>query len=393
MLNEAYILNTSCDIVSVVDAFESLIWTERYFECGDFELYMPLTSDILPYLVRGNYLITRDSQTVMVIEEIQIDTDAEKGTYATVTGRSVESILDRRVVWKEFNFNGSLQDGVERLLNENVISPTNSDRKIPNFIFSKSTDSRIASLKLETYLYGENLYEAICSMCTDNNIGFRVRLMNGQFVFQLYKGYDRTYDQEDRPYVVFSPDFDNILTSTYYENDKALKNCALVSNDVDAKTEVEQHSVMVPIYQEDGTAKVTWMAYSTVNYTPPWKRTTEVKTPNYRSGLNRREIFMDVSVSETDDDGNDLSENQKIASMQTAGSEELADANITVAFDASVDPSRQFTYGTDFSIGDVVQVKNEYGYESKARITEVIRCNSTSGESVNPTFTVIENLE
>lgn len=362
---EAYVLNTSFDIVAVIDAYESFIWTERYFECGDFELYLPLRQELVVSLKRDNYLQLRDSETIMVIEDVEIDTDVEKGTYVTVKGRSLESIIDRRIVWEETDINGSFQNGIKKLLTKNAISPTDPERAIPNLVFEDSVDSRITSLTLEAYYYGDNLYDVVTSACIDNNIGFQIRLSSDKkMVFGLYKGLDRTYDQEIRPYVVFSPEFDNILTSKYFESSKALKNCALVSNEVREQTTTSRYFI-----------------------------TTEVKPDNYQSGLDRREMFLEASVSDTDENGNKLTTAEKKAQMQTAGSEELAETNITKAFDASVDPSRQFVYGVDFFIGDVVQVKNEYGYESKARVTELIRSDSTSGESVNPTFTVIENLD
>lgn len=370
---ELYVLNTSYDIVAPVDVYDSLIWTERYFECGDFELYMPRKEDLAPALVRDNYLFMRGSDTIMVIEDIDIQTDIEKGVYVKVTGRSLESIIDRRIVWSETNFNGTLQNGIKKLLDENAINPGDSQRKIPNLVFKESTDSRITSLKLEAYYYGDNLYDSVVAACKDNNIGFKITLNESkQLVFELYKGLDRTYDQTTRPYVVFSPDFDNILTSTYFESSKGMKNCALVSNEVRERTET------------DSNGKTTT--------TPAWFRTVEVKPDWYKSGLGRREVFIETSVSDTDDDGKEYTEEEKKAQMRTAGSEELAETNITKVFDASVEATRQFVYGVDFSMGDVVQVKNEYGYESKARITEFIRSDSVSGESAYPTFTVIENI-
>lgn len=32
------VLNTNLDAVSIVDVYESFIWTDRYYEYGDFEL-------------------------------------------------------------------------------------------------------------------------------------------------------------------------------------------------------------------------------------------------------------------------------------------------------------------------------------------------------------------
>lgn len=378
---EAYVLDTSFDIVKVIDNYKSFIWTERYFTCGDFELYLPASTELTDILKRDNYVQIKDSDNVMVIEEVEVTIDAENGPYMKVTGRSLESLLDRRIVLDVIDYTGSLQNGVKRILNQNVISPTDPERKLGDWIFVDSTDDRITSLTLETYLYGENVYDCISNICVNNNIGFRVSLNSDRkFVFELYKGLDRSYDQEFRPVVVFSPDFDNILTSTYYESSKALKNCAIVFQ------EGGTYTISVPIYNNQGEI----IDRIDVETSLP-DIIENVKADWYQSGLLRREIYMETSINV--DDNNLTSYNRRVVQMRTAGKERLSEYNISVAFDSSLDPSRQFIYGVDFFIGDVVQVRNEYGYESKARVTEMIRSNDSSGEQCNPTFTVIENLE
>lgn len=368
---EIFVLDSNFETLTCIDRYESLIWTERYFEAGDFELYLPLDIAMVQILVKDNYLFIKESDVIMVIETIDIDT-SEKGVYVKVSGRSLESILDRRIVWAETEINDTLQNGIKRLINENAISPSIADRKIPNLTFKDSTDTRITSLPMEAYYYGDNLYDSVVYACTEANIGFKIRLVGGKMQFEFYKGLDRTYNQTDRPYVIFSPEYDNILTSEYYESNEGLKNCALVSNEVREKTEIDS----------EGNATVT----------PGYMRTVEVKPDWYQSGLGRREVFYDVSVADEDEDGNELTEDEKKAQMKTEALEELAETNITKVFDASVDASRQFIYRKDFDIGDVVQIKNEYGYESKARITEIIISSNTEGDGLYPTFTVIENI-
>ena len=91
------------------------------------------------------------------------------------------------------------------MLNENVISPSDSNRKISNFIFKESTDSAITKLKLEAQYTGDNLYDVIQKICEEQGIGFKITLNDKkQFVFELYAGFDRSYDQTENPYVIFS---------------------------------------------------------------------------------------------------------------------------------------------------------------------------------------------
>ena len=35
---DLYITNTKFELVGVIDSYTSLIWTERYNNCGDFEI-------------------------------------------------------------------------------------------------------------------------------------------------------------------------------------------------------------------------------------------------------------------------------------------------------------------------------------------------------------------
>ena len=104
---ELTLLNTSLDAIAILDDYESVIWTDRYWECGDFEIYTPVTTDILSVLKQDYYLRHRESEHVMIIEKLLIKTDVETGNHITVTGRSLESILMRRIVWKQRTISGN----------------------------------------------------------------------------------------------------------------------------------------------------------------------------------------------------------------------------------------------------------------------------------------------
>ena len=59
-------------------------------------------------------------------------------------------------------------------------------------------------------------------------------------------------------------------------------------------------------------------------------------------------------------------------------------------FEGEVDSaSTIFKYGRDFFIGDIVQIRNEFGMEAQARIKEFIRSCDSTGYKEYPTFTLI----
>ena len=132
---DIWVLDKTLEANDIVDTFNSLIWTDRYDEYGDFEIYTSVTDQALSLLQMDYYLQSRSSEHVMIIEEVLIDTDPENGNSVTITGRSLESLLSRRIVWTQTLLDGSVQDCIKKLLDENVISPKDVNRKIPNFVF------------------------------------------------------------------------------------------------------------------------------------------------------------------------------------------------------------------------------------------------------------------
>lgn len=352
---ELTVLNTNIDAVSIIDVYESFIWTDRYYACGDFELYTSMTDTILKYIRQDYYVQNRDSEHVMIIEKLRITSDVEDGNHITVTGRSLESILDRRIVWGQKTIGGNLQNGIQTLLNENVISPSDTSRKISNFIFEASTDPAITSLKIDAQYTGDNLYDVISKICSERSIGFKVTLNdNKQFVFKLYAGADRSYDQEINPYVIFSPKFENIINSNYVESKSALKTVTLIAG------------------EGEGSAR----RYTTVGG---------------GNGLNRRELFTDArDVSSDIGNGVTLTNAEYIAQLQQRGREKLTENTDVTSFEGQVETTVMFKYGEDFFNGDVVQIANEYGHETKARIVEIVMSEDEEGSSVYPTFKTIE---
>lgn len=348
------VLNTDLDAISVVDTYESFIWTDRYRQPGDFELYMSMMLSVLQYIRQDYYIWNRDSEHVMIIEKIRIDSDVEDGNHITVIGRSLESILDRRIVWGQQVIRGNLQNGIKTLLNSCIIEPSNSNRKISNFIFKESTDPAITSLTIDAQYTGDNLLTVIEKICAERDIGFKVTLNdNKQFVFELYAGVNRSYDQTSNPYVVFSPKFENIINSNYIESKSALKTITLIGG------------------EGEGSAR----KYTTVGG---------------GSGLNRREIFTDArDISSDAGDGVTLTDTEYTAQLQQRGREKLSENTDVTSFEGQVETTIMFKYGEDFFNGDIVQITNEYGHETKARILEIVMSENEEGTSVYPTFATI----
>jgi hypothetical protein len=350
------VLNTNFEEIGVLDTFESLIWADRYSSCGEFEFY---TSKMNPTIdLKPDYYITSDdSEHVMIVEDKNNSSDVEDGNHLKKTGRSLEIILDRRVVWVQTILTGNLQNGIKKLLDENLISPTDVSRQIPNFIFEATTDPAITSLSVEAQFTGDSVYTAVKDLCDSKNIGFKVTLNDlNQFVFKLYAGTDRSYDQIAHPFIEFSPDFENLINSNYIESKKPLKTVTLVAG------------------EGEGAAR----------------KTISVSAPGGAgSGLSRREMFTDARDISSTIDGGTLTTEQYNAQLTQRGSEDLAKNVIVKSFESQAETTRMYLYGRDFFMGDIVQVADTFGNESKSRVTEVVFSQSDSGIDIVPTFTTV----
>lgn len=354
---EIRILDTNFVEQHILEIFKSIIWTERYFKFGDFEIYTPV--DIYTYflLSEDNYLILKDSEYLMVIESRQIKTLKEEGDYLLVKGRSAESILDRRIVWGQTRLYGNFQDAIEHLLCEAFIEPDDTDRLVSNFIFEASTDPAITALTIDTQVMADNLYTVIQTLCSVRNIGFKITLTtDNKLKFKLYSGLDRSYDQTDNSVVIFSDKFNNLLSSDHTSDKTMMKTVSLV------------------LGPGEGAERTGAVA---------------IAPEGAGTGLNRREMYSDGSSVSEEVDGVIISPEDFLNQLIEIGDADLAENIWYEVFDGNVQPDGNFKYGTDYGLGDIVELANKYGDEGKARVTEFIRSQDQSGISVYPTFEMI----
>lgn len=351
---EMYVLNKNFEKIALIDAYESLLWTDRYNKPGEFEIYTPVADFALQYPVADNYLQIKESEHTMVIEDTTIESNVETGNHIKITGRSLESILDRRIVWAQTDISGNLQNGIKRLLTENIISPSIADRRIPNFIFEESTDEEITKLTMENQYTGDNLLDIVQTLCETNEIGYKILLNDdNNFVFKLYKGIDRSYRQETLPFVVFKPSFENIINSNYAELNSEAKTITLVAG------------------EGDGLARKT-------------------RVVGTGSGLLRKELYTDARDIQKEDG---MSDAQYYAKLDQRGTEKLKENKIKKTFDGECETTRMYVYKRDFDMGDCVQVANEYGMESPTRVVEYIWSSSAQGTTSYPTFEALDYEE
>lgn len=359
---EAYVLDRNFTSLGIVDRFESFIWTERYYEYGDFELYMPVDLADLSLLKIGNYLYRKESDRLMIIEKIKITFDAETGTHVTITGRSAESILTRRIVWDQIRLRTGLQTAMNTLVKDSIVNPALDVRKIPNFrTIGSLSSSSINKIKIDKTYSGDNVYEAIVEQCKLYGVGMKVTFddmdTRAFLSFKLYQGTDHSYSQTQYPFVIFSPNFDNLINSEYYDSTEKEKNVALVAGE-DTGLGTGRKTVVI------GDA----------------------------AGLDRKELYVDARDLQSELENDEvMSDEEYEALLINRGNEKLSENKAETAFSGEAETQRSFRYGEDFDMGDIVQVEDGYGHQNRARVIEFITSQDESGISTYPTFEVVQD--
>lgn len=340
-----YVFDEDVKCVGIVDQYISLVWSDRYDECGEFELEVPYTKNYKE-LLKQNYYCTVDyTNRFAIIEKIEMNNEEGSAPKMIISGRSLECILERRVIVSNTEFGSDeedfpLQDAVESILTDSFIDPEESERRVDNFVFDRSNDPDILSLFISETYNGDNVYDAISGICQDNHIGFKIVFdINNNFVFSLYKAKDNSEN------VIFSQHYDNLKSSSYFSSIEKYKNVMYVSSGKDDSR-----------------------MYTNMDEIP--------------TGLQRCEIHEDES-SLKENEKAELTEDQiRVKAVKKLNNE----YKILTGFEGDVIPEVVYTYIKDYNVGDKVTLEDLYDNSEVVYISEVAITYDDDGLSIIPTF-------
>lgn len=357
---ELYTLDSLLRRVNVIDKFETLIWTERFSEIGDFELHIASTVESRSLLTPDTWLATNLSYRVMVIESVE-RTYNEEGSNLVVKGRSIEKFMDERLakatasgtntepLWVITGTPGVI---ARKIFHDICVTGTlDIDDKFP-FIIEGTilpTSSIPEPTDTITVQFGpQTVYQVIQDLLNVYNMGFRLcrNFDQSQIYFDIYTGSDLTSGQSVRPAVVFAPNLDNLQNISELTSIAGYKNIAYVISPV-------------------GFAQAA----------------AEYVDPNV-AGWARRVLI------EQADDITDTVPATATAKMIQRGKLALSQNRNLKAFDGELNQNSNYKYGTDYQLGDLVELRNIDGVTNRMRVTEQIFVCDSQGERSYPTLTL-----
>lgn len=428
-MGEIYVLDQDLELTYVIDSYKSLIWSSRYVELGDCELYLPASPELLSVLSIGHYLMRTNDPMICRIRKIELETDAENGDYLIVTGKDAKDLCDQRIIWDTMTCDGNLETFIRSIVTSTMISPSDTARTMEKSdgtaLVTLGTAAGFTEVVTEQVTY-KGVGEKIRDYCTQMGWGYKMVLDGTALSFVLYKGTDRSAS------VVFSDEYENLDTTTYVEDDTDLANVALVGGEGEGSERTRSTSgyaegvarYEIFVDAKDVTQTVSWKELSTLY--PPTSSggygsiTQESGKYVYKMSQLDVPVVDDAQLAELQaayPSGTEVTvggvEYYRIPNVVVAelpeqtpsdtdnctlrpilyemyllnrGYEKLAEHGEKITFSGTIEPAVTFLYKEDYFLGDIVTVQNSYGIEVAVRIVEVIEVDDEKGYSVQPKF-------
>lgn len=364
---EVYILDSLLRPIDVVDTFESMIWTERYSEMGDFELVTLSTPANQKRFVLDTMLSITESRRVMRVETVEEIIDPSRGATLKIKGRDLVSILEARTalqpgppiapVWWLTGFTPG--DTMRAMFTIICVDGDISSADIIPYIQPGLTLYPADTIPepSDTIIWEQkpaSLYSAVKELGDIYDLGFRLYKdpNASKLYFNVYAGSDRTTDQTTLPPVIFSPDMENLQNTTEYSDVSKAYNVVQV--------------VYVHKDEDDLDVATTVMV-------------TDEDNPGVE-GLERRVKLL--VITNIPEEVVDIP-----AFLTRAGKDELMKSRPVGAFDGEVSKNSSYVYERDYYLGDLVETRGRNGATSYMRVEEYIFVQDTQGQRSYPTLT------
>lgn len=357
---ELYVYSSEMELQGIVEKIASLIWTRRYWSCGEFKLLVPFTEEHSRMLVKNNIIMKRGDDEAAQIRYVHITKNSQGLEEIEVQGKFLIAWIGKRIIKKQIITNDTTQNILYRIVRENVTNPADTARKIPDVSIAtddEDTESGVIDYTSEQYTNAQLAAETAAKAA---KLGIRMRTdaRTGAHVFSVYEGRDLTAgNTAGNAPCIFSQEFDNIVEQEYTNSVENLKTTAFVGGE-------EKEGVARKVAEVGGSA----------------------------TGLAREEVFInatDIVQEYEDDDGTQVSltDTEYLALLSARGAEELEQYAETLSFGSKINTFANLIYRTDYDLGDrVTCVNKRWGIRIDVRITEIAETYQNNVEEIDITF-------
>lgn len=357
------IITTDFQLVAEIDNYESLLIENKWGGIGSLEMRINRHMTHANELTKNRIIFPsaeKDKPFIIKHREIELDENGKASENWIIKAISLKGLLGQRITipptGEAYDYLNTKAETIMRTYVErNTITPSDSDRIIPNLVQSLD-EAKGPQLIYQTRF--KNLADEQEELSLVSGLGWNVRLdtQAQTFVFDVLEGRDLTVNQSTLPPVIFSPKFNSLKQLSYVESELNYKNTAYVAG------------------QGEGIER----------------RVIEIDGAN---GFERHELFVDArdveEANEQEGGGDPIPrpEADIIADLQARGEQSLAEMQQELFLEGQALEKSPFVLSRDYRLGDVVTIKNDdWGVTMDARITVVRESYAADGKTVELTF-------
>lgn len=386
MTYDVLVYDDNWELQTVIDNYESLVWTDKAKACGDFELYMYYDPDLWKTIKLGTFLRIQDSEHTMMVSKRDLKDTFEDAPRMIFTGKSMEYITSRRVVYKQIDVTETPGNIVNKLLDENCIDgpflqqfapdPSNPNKKYRGITGLYRDESNwqqeMGDVQISKQYLGQNIYEALSDIVATYSSPmcyiFVHHTDDNKWRWRLGTGIDRSWNQGTNEWVTFSSNFNNLKSSEFVQDNDKYANAFYVTG----------------ADPGDGKPRITI----------PIERTSDdTSHGGFISGMNRVEKWIDGSnVKLKDENNNDVPYQQYANELLSYGHAAMREYVTETTFAGDVDPNVQWVYMRDYYIGDIVNVFDDMGNGAWCAIDGMTLTADKNGIVIVPDFKAIRAI-
>lgn len=320
---EFYIFDINFNRIGVIDNAKAIVWERNLYKISECEIELIPTKEQFDILNINNILIRKDFKNeAMLITSREINNTDNIETL-TIKCHSLEVFLYNRYTLSNEKYKDSVENSMRQMILNHFITPIDLNRKI-NYIslgnlnnFNEEMNNQI-SLKC----VGEELYNISRRFRINFKLDYDFK--NKKWIFNTFKGLDRTFEQKENSRAIFSVEFENINNQRLLESEVNFKNVCYVYG---AGEGINRKKVILN---------------------------------NQLNGLDRKELVVDArDISDTEETGELIDIEEYNSLLISRGNEKMLDYSKINTFDFDLVPNNNLIYRQDFDLGDKVTILNK----------------------------------
>jgi hypothetical protein len=371
----------------IIQGYNSIVWTERFQDPGEFELR---TSEIARHkteLPEGTLISHRNTGEVMIVEAHEIAVDENGIPELVIKGRSAIVMLEARTVkaphGKKYRLGGTYiyhPDAAAQLMMWNwLVNTTTIDATrdtqgdytkspldaIPNALISETKWRYVGGGEKRRWVTEGPVYPQVMDLLRSGEAGLRTQRPGMSDTLDTVILTARTVSAT-RGYV----DYEVVDADSHGKLE-----FNVLTGSVRTKENVPQDPGYQPVlFNYDGghvdDPKYLWSIkdYATVAEVTSARGRRTIHRDNTQklySGWDRKVYSFDAGEPDTGETNTEFRDD-----LPDFGKEQLRTKRITRIFEGAVSQTSRYEYRTHYSLGDLVTLQGQYGFDQTMMVTE-----------------------